>query len=143
VENPVARRPLPVARFTPDRRYTALAAGGALGGLAAALLTSDTAGRVLFALATVVLAGYVASDLVFSPRLTASQDGIVINAPLTRTTLAWDEVEDVRAETRFRRGLRSTTLEIDAGPVLAVFSRRALGTEPVDAAALIQAFRPR
>jgi hypothetical protein len=143
VENSPARRPLPVVRFIPDRRYTALAAGGALGGLAAALLTTDAVGRVLFASAVAVLVGYVASDLVFSPRITASRSGIVINAPWTRTTLGWDEIEAVRAETRFRRGLRSTTLEIDAGPLLAVFSRRALGTEPVQAAALIEAFRPR
>jgi hypothetical protein len=85
----------------------------------------------------------VASDLVFSPRITASRAGVVINAPWTRATLTWDQIEDVRAETRFRRGLRSTTLEIDAGQVLAVFSRRALGAEPVQAAALIEAFRPR
>jgi uncharacterized membrane protein YfcA len=130
-------------RFVPDRRYTALAAGGALGALAAALLTTDSAGRVLFAVGVAVLLGYVAADLVFSPRITASRAGVVINAPWTRATLTWEQIESVRAETRFRRGLRSTTLEIDAGSVLAVFSRRALGAEPVQAAALIEAFRPR
>jgi YD repeat-containing protein len=136
-------RPLPVVRFVPDRRYTALAVGGAVGALAAALLTSDAAGRVLFAAAAAILIGYAASDFVFSPRITASRSGIVINAPGNRTTLSWDQVDAVRAETRFRRGLRSTTLEIDAGALLAVFSRRTLGTEPVQAAALIEAFRPR
>ena len=135
-------RPLRVVRFVPDRRYTALAGAGALGGLIAALLTSDPAGRVLFAVAVLVLVGYVVADLAFSPRVTASSTGIVINAPLTRVHLDWDEVGEVRAETRFRRGLRSTTLEIDAGELLAVFSRRALGVEPVEAAARIEAFRP-
>jgi hypothetical protein len=148
VDNSPAPRPAPVprtppeARFVPDRRYTALAAGGTAGAVAAVLLTSDLAGRLLFALAAVVLLGYVASDLVFSPRLVASRSGIVINAPLTRARLTWDEVDAVRAETRFRRGLRSTTLEVDGDGVLAVFSRRALGAEPADAAALIEAFRP-
>jgi hypothetical protein len=133
-----------MTRFVPDRRYTALAAGGAVGAALAALLTEDRVGRVLFAVAALVLAGYVCSDLIFSPRVTASRNGIVINAPLTRAWLDWDEVSEVRADIRLRWGLRNTTLEIDAGDrLLAVFSRRALGTEPVDAAALIEAFRPR
>jgi hypothetical protein len=136
------RRPRPVARFVPDRRYTALAAGGAAGALLAALITSDPGGRLLAGLAALVLLGYVVTDLVFSPRLTASAQGIVVNAPFTRARLAWDQVQDVRAETRFRYGVRSTTLEIDAGTVLAVLSRRALGAEPVLAAELVSAFRP-
>jgi hypothetical protein len=137
------RRPLPVVRFVPDRRYTALAAAGVAGAVPAALLTSDPAGRLIFGVAAVLLLGYVASDLIFSPRVTASAAGIVINAPLTRVRLSWEDVHEVRAETRFRRGLRSTTLEIDAGATLAVFSRRALGAEPADAAGLIEACRPR
>ena len=133
-----------MTRFTPDRRYTALAAGGTLGALAAALLTDDRVGRLLFAMAVLVLACYTVADLVFSPRVTASRTGIVINAPLTRARLDWDEVAEVRADTRYRWGVRNTTLEIDAGDrLLAVFSRRALGAEPVDAAARIEAFRPR
>lgn len=132
----------PVLRFVPDRRYTALAAVGACGAVAAALVTGDPAGRVLFAVATAVLLGYVICDLVFSPRLTASVDGVVINAPLTRARLSWADVHTVRAETRVRRGLRTTTLEIDAETVLAVFSRRALGAQPAEAAARIEACRP-
>jgi hypothetical protein len=138
----IPHRTPPEARFTPDRRYTALAAGGAVGALVALLLTSDAAGRVLFGVAALLLLGYVACDFVFSPRIVASSEGVVINAPLTRARLDWRDVHQVRAETRFRRGLRSTTLEVDAGAVLVVFSRRALGAEPVEAAALIEAFRP-
>jgi hypothetical protein len=134
--------PGPEVRFVPDRRYTALAAGGVVGAVAAAAMTGDSAGRLLFAVAALVLLAYVVSDLVFSPRLVASRAGVVIKGPLTRARLAWDEIDDVRAETRFRRGLRNTTLEIDAGPVLAVFNRRVLGAEPTDAAALIEAVRP-
>lgn len=136
-------RPRPEARFIPDRRYTALAGGGALGAVVALLSTSDPAGRLLFGVATLLLASYAAADLVFAPRLIASPAGIVINAPLTRARLSWADVDDVRAETRFRRGLRSTTLEIEAGALLAVFSKRALGMEPLQAAALVSAFRPR
>jgi PH (Pleckstrin Homology) domain-containing protein len=130
------------ARFVPDRRYTAIAAAGALGAALAVLISDDAGGRLLLGIAAVLLLGYVVSDLFFSPRLVASASGLVINAPLTRARLSWDEVHDVRADTRIRHGLRSTTLEIDAGSVLAVLSRRALGAEPVDAAQLIEAFRP-
>ncbi|HKC27135.1 MAG TPA: hypothetical protein VKB75_03895, partial [Jatrophihabitans sp.] len=82
-------------RFIPDRRYTVLAGSGALGALAALLLTSDAAGRVLSGLAAVLLLSYVVCDLVFSPRIAASAVGIVINAPLTRARLDWADVHHI------------------------------------------------
>jgi PH (Pleckstrin Homology) domain-containing protein len=130
------------ARFVPDRRFTALAAGGAVVALAVLLVTDDTPGRLILGIAALVLAGYVVTDLLFSPRLVASADGVVVNAPLTRARLAWPEIEDVQADTRLRFGLRSTTLEIDAGSTLAVLSRRAIGADPAEAADVIRAFRP-
>jgi hypothetical protein len=129
--------------FVPDRRYTVLAALGSTAALVAAILSPDSAGHVLFSVAALVLLGYVATDLVFRPRLSASPSGVVINTPFTRARLSWAEVDDVRADTRFRRGLRTVTLEIDAGAVLAVFTKRTLGMEPADAAARIAAVRPR
>ena len=131
-----------VARFVPDRRYTGLAAAGAVAAVLAAVFTSDPPGRLLFALAALVLSAYVVSDLVFSPRLTASRDGLRIRSPLLRAELPWSAVEDVRADVRTRYGLRSTTLEVDAGETFAVFSRRTLGAEPEQAADLLRAFRP-
>jgi Bacterial PH domain len=106
------------------------------------LITDDAGGRLLAVLAAVVLLGYVVSDLVFSPRVVASPEGIVVNAPLTRARLSWSDIEGVRADDRIRLGLRSTTLEIDAGSTLAVLSRRAIGMNPESAADLILAFRP-
>lgn len=143
VSRPPTRRPRAEARFVPDRRYTALAAGGALGAVAALVLTGDPAGRLLFGAAAVMLLGYVAGELIFSPRLLVSRRGLVVNAPLTRVRLDWAEVTDVRVETHIRRGIRSTTLEIEAGEHLVVLSRRALGTEPLHAVAMMAAFRPR
>ena len=137
------RRPRAEARFVPDRRYTALAAGGALGALAALLLTSDPAGRLLFGVAVALLLAYIVADLIFSPRLRVSRAGLVINAPFARARLDWTDVSEIRLETRIRRGLRSTTLEIEFGEQLVVFSRRALGTEPLQALTVITAFRPR
>jgi hypothetical protein len=140
---PLTRRPRAEARFVPDRRYTALASGGALGALAALVLTSDPAGRLLFGVAIALLLGYVVSDLIFSPRLLVSRAGLVVNTPLNRARLDWADVTDIRVETRIRRGLRSTTLEIEYGDQLVVLSRRALGTEPMHAIAIVTAFRPR
>jgi hypothetical protein len=131
------------ARFVPDRRYTALAGAGAFGALLAVLITSDPAGRLLAGIAGVLLVAYVLTDLVFRPRLVATAEGLVVNSPWTRARLRWDEVEQVRAETRTRLGLRSTTLEIDAGATLVVLTRRALGSEPAAVADLVEAFRPR
>ncbi len=133
----------PVARFGPDRRYTWAAAGGTLVAAAAALATTDPQGRLLVIVAAVLLAAYTATDLVFAPRLEVSGRGVIIRSPLTRAVLAWEQVEGVRAETRLRLGLRSTTLEVDGGAVLAVLSRRALGADPGEVADLVNAFRPR
>jgi hypothetical protein len=132
----------PIARFAPDRRYTAAAALGVLVAVVLGVVGGDPAGRLLAAVAALVLVAYVVADVAFSPRLVVSGEGVVIRSPLTRATLTWGEVDDVRAESRSRLGLRSTTLEIDAGPVLAVLSRRALGADPAEVADLIRAFRP-
>jgi hypothetical protein len=132
----------PVAEFFPDRRYTALAGAGALAAAVAAAVSDDPPGRVLFTLAGIVLLGYVAADLIYRPRLTASPAGVVINSPFNRASLPWSAVTAVRVETRLRRGLRNVALEIDAGAVLAVFTRRTLGVEPDEAVTRIEAVRP-
>ena len=133
----------PTLRFGPDRRLTALAGLGALIAIVLSVNTNDAPGRLLFAVAAVVLLGYVAGDLIWAPRLAADQTGLRIRTPFTRVDLGWSDVEDVRADIRSRYGLRSTTLEIDAGEVFVVFSRRSLGVDPETAAALMAAIRPR
>ncbi len=132
----------PTVAFRPDRRFTVLSAAGAAVALVLVLVLNDRPGRVLAGVAVAVLVAYAASDLLFSPRLSASSDGLVVRSPLLRVRLGWPEVEDIRADSRVRYGLRSTTLEIDAGAVLAVFSRRAIGADPEEAAALVRACRP-
>jgi PH (Pleckstrin Homology) domain-containing protein len=135
-----ARRPVRL-RYGPDRRFTVLAAVGTLVALVACALSSDRPGRLLAMIAAVVLALYVVSDLTFSPRLSADNDGVTIRSPFTRARLAWPQIEAIRADSRSRFGIHSTTLEIDAGAVLAVLSRRALGADPVQVAQLLDAFR--
>ncbi|MDQ2748314.1 MAG: PH domain-containing protein [Pseudonocardiales bacterium] len=132
----------PTLRFGPDRRLTALSGALALAAVTATVLASDSAGRLLLAGAALVLLAYTVTDLLYWPRLTASADGLLIRTPAARGLIRWPEVETIRADTRQRAGLRSVTLEIDAGEQLVVFSRRALGADPGEVAALIAAFQP-
>lgn len=126
----------------PDRRYTGVAVLGLIVAVGLAVLAGDAPGRLFAAVAAAFLAAYVVGDVLFSPRLVVSAEGVVVNAPLLRVRLAWSEIEDVRVDVRPRLGLRAATLEIDAGTTLAVLSRRAIGTDPEAAAGLIGAFRP-
>lgn len=142
MDNPTFPRPAAVARFVPDRRYTALAAGGFVVAALVALFSTDREGRLLAIVAAVLLAGCTLSDLVFSPRLVATTDGVVIRSPFTRAALPWAAVESVAVVSRNRLGLRNQALEIDAGDVLAEFTRRTLGRDLDEACALVQAFRP-
>lgn len=125
----------------PDPRYTALAAVGIVAALVALALAGDGPSRAMAVVAIAVLLAYVVSDLVFSPRLVASGAGLTVRSPLVRARLCWPEVEDVRADTRIRFGLRSTTLEIDAGETLIVLSGRAIGGDPAQVADRLRAMR--
>jgi hypothetical protein len=133
----------PRYRFGPDRRLTAATGAATLIATAGAGLSTDPAGRVLLVGAALVLLAYTVTDLVFWPRLSVNASGLDVRTPHTRAHLDWSEIEAVRADARQRLGLRSVTLEIDAGEHLVVFSRRALGADPETAAGVIQAFEPR
>jgi hypothetical protein len=146
VDNPAVSDPgrndPPSVAFRPDRRYTAAAGGGAVLAAAVLLTTDEAPGRLLLGLAVLVLLGYVLGDLVFSPRLIATTQGIAIRSPLTRAGWCCRPARSRSPTSAARRGLRSMTLEVDAGATLAVFSRRALNHDPEDAARLINACRP-
>jgi hypothetical protein len=129
-------------QFGPDRRLTAVTGGLSVLAVLIALST-DRAGQVLLAGAALVLLSYTVTDLIFWPRLTVTGEGLSIKAPLTRVALPWADIDAVRADARQRLGLRSVTLEIDAGEQLVVFSHRALGADPETAAGVIRAFDPR
>lgn len=128
--------------FGPDRRLTvgyAVAAAVAVGLTAA---TADNAGRILFGIAAIILVGYAVTDVVYSPRLVATPTGLRIHTPTLSGDYPWADVHTVRADSRQRAGLRLVTLEIDVADSLAVFSRRALGTDPETAARSIRLVRP-
>jgi hypothetical protein len=130
----------PTCRFGPDRRLTALCAALAAIAVAFVILSGDAAGRVLAGAAAAVLAGYVATDLGFAPRLVASPAGLRVRTPAVRATLAWSDVDAIRVDERSHMGLMSRTLEIDAGSLLVVLSRRTLGADPQVVADLLEAF---
>lgn len=141
--DPVDIARAPVCRFGPDRRLIALYAGLGAVAVAVAVLSDDPAGRLLAAAAAAVLAAYTITDLAFWPRLVASGTGLRIRTPATRATLPWSQVDAVRVDERTRLGLMSRTLEIDAGALLIVFSRRALGDDPRTVASVLAAFDAR
>jgi hypothetical protein len=133
----------PVCRFGPDRRIAALCVGVAALAIATVVVSHDAAGRLLASVAAAALIAYAVTDLVFWPRLVATAAGLRIRTPATRATLPWAEVDAIRVDERTRLGLMSRTLEVDAGPLLVVFSRRALGNDPRTVAGLVLAFDPR
>jgi hypothetical protein len=132
----------PTVRFGPDRRLTALGAVAMVITAATAAITDDRAGRLLFAAAAVLLLGYTVSDLWLWPRLSADRVGVRVRSLLERADLPWSAIDAVRADVSTRHGLRTVTLEIDAGERLIVLSRRSLGADPERVAELVRAFEP-
>ena len=141
--SPAPERRLPRVSFGPDVRLVAATGVLALAAAGAAAASSDHLGTLLFAVAALLLAGYAVTDLICRPRLVADAAGLRVRTPGAFVTLAWPQVDAVRADVRMRHGLRSVALEIDAGERLIVLSRRALGTDPEQAADLVRAFAPR
>ena len=127
----------------PDRRYTALAAAPARCGRARR--SSLRRWRPARAAARRRRGGGPAGYVVQRPGLLAaarraSPDGLVVRSPLTAGAAGLGRRSRTSAPTPgIRHGLRSTTLEIDAGAVLVVLSRRAWAPTRSEAAALVAA----
>ena len=132
----------PTVSFGPSRGLSTgcLIAGVVVAGLAA--FGTDSDGRFLVGLAALLLLVLGGYDALVTPRLTASAAGLRVRTLEVRTSLAWEEIQDVHFEERARLGLASRTLEIDAGSVLVVLGRHSLGIDPREAFAMIAAFRP-
>jgi hypothetical protein len=141
--DPLTARGFSRVRFGPDLRLSAIVFLAATGAVALAITTDDNGGRLIWGIAAVILAGYSIGDVIFWPRLVADPNGLRIRTPLTRADLVWADVAGVRADVRSRYGLRTSTLEIDAGQTLVVFSRRALGADPDTVSNLVRALDPR
>jgi hypothetical protein len=117
------------------------------GGLAAAVLFLDSAGRVLVGGGALLLLALAVRDLLTRPRLTAGPDGVDVRGLTGGVHLPWARLRVRVRETR-RLGVRSRTLELDTatGPdddgVLVVLGRRDLGADPGAVATTLLALDP-
>lgn len=86
------------------------------------------AGAVLGALATALL-------LSMRDRLVAGPAGFTVRGPAGAREVAWSQVAAISSPTRRRRGLASTSVELDLDDDgLIVLGRTELGADPVDVA---------
>jgi hypothetical protein len=122
----------PTYRYSPSRRIAiALLVVAVLAAIEAIVATAAT-GRLVLGCAAVVLAAIAVTDLVFTPRLRASDTGIAVFTPSVRARLRWSEIDILRVDERSHRGLATRALEIEADERLIVLSRRSLGRDPRD-----------
>ena len=129
------------AHWSPRPIETAAAGLGAV--VAAALsLGADRPGRLMLLLAALVLVGIVGTDLAVRPRLRADSQGLTVRTPVSHQFLSWSAVDRVRVDEHTRLGLRSRTLEVDAGQTLVVMGRRTLGADPFEVAEVLCRMRP-
>lgn len=138
--SPGSRR-TPVVSFGPNRRLALLALAVALIFGVLAILTSDSAGRILYVLAGLAGAAVGIGDLVLTPRLVVGGTGLRVRHGLEMHEIGWTHLASVAVDERTRHGLSNRTLEIDDGVALTILSRHALGADPHDAAGVIDAFR--
>jgi hypothetical protein len=107
-----------------------------LGGLVVLLLAmlADPAGRLLLGVAALGLLVLGLADLLLRPRLAADRAGVQVRTLASRHRLPWSAIERVDVDEHTRYGLTSRTLELEAGELLVVLSKRALGADPRDVA---------
>ena len=122
-----------LARWSPRPAETALAI---LAGLVVLLLAvvADTAGRLLLGVAAAGLLTVGAADLLLRPRLAADRAGVQVRTLASRHRLPWSTIQRVDVDEHTRYGLTSRTLELEAGELLVVLSKRTLGADPRDVA---------
>ena len=127
--------------FGPDWRTAIIAVPGAGFAALVAIFATDPVQRAFAAVVVVALLAIAAADFFFAPRLTITDQGLRVHAPLERARLRWDEVDSIAATTSRRLGLRAPTLEISAGERLIVLDRRDLAADPWAVANRIAEFR--
>jgi hypothetical protein len=102
----------------------------------------DEVRLVLAAVVAAALALWAARDLIAPVRLAADPSGVTLVAGFAgHRHLAWSQIERVQVDTRPRLGIRTETLEIDAGDSLHLFSEYDLGAPPAEVAAALAPLR--
>jgi hypothetical protein len=122
-----------LARWSPRPAETAISILAGLVVLVFAVL-ADPAGRILLGVAAVGLLAVGAADLLLRPRLAADRAGIQVRTLASRHRLPWSAIQRVDVDEHTRYGLTSRTLELEAGELFVVLSKRTLGADPRDVA---------
>ena len=120
-------------RVRPVLPVTKLMGAVAIVVLAVAFAGPDPIRWAIALVVALALAVWALRDLVVPVRLAADASGVtVVTGFARRRHLPWSAVERVRVDRRTHRGLRSETLELDAGDAIYVFSANDLGALPED-----------
>jgi hypothetical protein len=119
-----------------------LAAAAVLLAVGLLFADGDVIRLVLAATVATALALWAVRDLLAPVRLAADPTGVTVVAGFAgRRSLAWSQIERVRVDARPRLGIRTETLEIDAGESLHLFSEYDLGAPPSEVAAALEPLR--
>jgi Bacterial PH domain len=129
-------------RVPPKVPAVKLAIAAGLLALGLLFADGDVVRLVLAAAVAAALALWAARDLLAPVRLAADPEGVTLVAGFAgRRHLPWSQIERIRVDTRPRLGIRTETLEIDAGESLHLFNEYDLGAPPGEVAAAIQPLR--
>ena len=129
-------------RIKPVLPVTKLMGAVAVIVLAAAFGGRDPIRWAIAVVAAVALGLWALRDLVAPVRLAADASGVTVVAGFARRRhLPWSAIERVRVDRRTHRGLRSETLELDAGDAIYLFSANDLGALPADVVASLSDLR--
>lgn len=129
-------------RIKPVLPVTKLMGAVAVIVLVAAFGGNDPVRWSIAAVVAVALALWALRDLLAPVRLAADTSGVTVVAGFARRRhLPWSAIERVRVDRRTHRGLRSETLELDAGDAIYLFSANDLGALPEDVVAVLSDLR--
>lgn len=114
-----------VARWVPSIR-----AAGVLIFVAGALLGGGHGQTFVCAVAATVLAALLLRDVLAPYRLSVDPGGITaLSGFATRNRLEWRDIEAIKEDRRQRFGVTTSSLEIDAGDSIHLFSSAQLGAD--------------
>ncbi|ONI72793.1 hypothetical protein ALI144C_43095 [Actinosynnema sp. ALI-1.44] len=126
--------------WSPPPVLVALGWVATVGGAVWAVLSDDTAGRVLVGMAALVAALLALHGTLARPRLAADSNGLELRKLAGRRQWSWAEVNVRLVRTR-RLGRQVSTLELDAEDDLVVLGWIDLGTPPEDVADALRELR--
>ena len=129
-------------RIRPVLPVTKLMGAVAIVVLAGAFAGHDPIRWTIAAAAALALAVWALRDLLAPIRLAADAHGVTVVAGFARRRrLPWSAIERVRVDRRTHRGLRSETLELDAGDAIYLFTANDLGALPEDVVVVLADLR--